>query len=66
MREAVNSATAFIATIVTGRQYVVLVDGKAVAGPFDTAAEAVKARDALHEAGHVAPGDMTSERVAKT
>ena len=46
-----------IATTVNGRQYVVLVDGKAVAGPFDTATEAVQARDALLEAGRVAARD---------
>jgi hypothetical protein len=37
----------YIATTVNSREYVVLVDGKVVAGPFPTAADAVKARDAL-------------------
>jgi hypothetical protein len=37
----------YIATTVNGREYVVLVDGKVVAGPFATAAEAVKARERL-------------------
>jgi hypothetical protein len=37
----------YIATTVNGREYVVLVDGKVVAGPFATAAEAVKAREAM-------------------
>jgi hypothetical protein len=40
----------YIATTVNGREYVVLIDGVVVAGPFPTAAEAVKARDALLEA----------------
>lgn len=41
----------YIATTVNGRAYVVLVDGKVAAGPFATAAEAVKARDTLLAAG---------------
>jgi hypothetical protein len=32
---------------VGGREYVVVVDGKVVAGPFATAAEMVKAREKL-------------------
>lgn len=34
----------YIAVTVNGREYVVPADGKVVAGPFATAAEAVKAR----------------------
>jgi hypothetical protein len=41
----------YIATTVNGREYVVLVDGKVVAGPFATAAEAVKAREKLIKGG---------------
>jgi hypothetical protein len=40
-------SVAYIATTVNGREYVVLVDGKVVAGPFNTAGEAVNARDGL-------------------
>lgn len=36
-----------IATTLRGGAYVVLIDGKVVAGPFATAAEAVQARDEL-------------------
>jgi hypothetical protein len=36
-----------------GREYVVLLDSTIVAGPFATAAEAVKAREALLEANSV-------------
>jgi hypothetical protein len=60
------SAQYYIAKTVNGREYVVLLDSRVVAGPFATAAEAVKAREALLEAGRVAFGDMTSERVANT
>jgi hypothetical protein len=41
------SAQYFIATTVNDRQYVVVLIDKIVAGPYNTAAEAVKARDAL-------------------
>jgi hypothetical protein len=37
----------YIATTVNGREHVVLVDDKVVAGPFATVAEAIKAREAL-------------------
>jgi hypothetical protein len=37
----------YIATTQNDRTYVVLVDGVVVAGPFPSAAEAVKVRDAL-------------------
>jgi hypothetical protein len=37
----------YIATTQNDREFVVLKDGKVIAGPFNTAAEAVKARDAL-------------------
>jgi hypothetical protein len=37
----------YIATTVNGREYVVLIDNKVVAGPFPTAAEAVKVREEL-------------------
>jgi hypothetical protein len=40
----------YTATTVNDREYVVLVDGKVVAGPFATAAEAVEARDGLLKA----------------
>jgi len=40
-----------IAKTVQGNEYVVLIDNKVVAGPFATAAEAVKARDALLASG---------------
>ena len=40
----------YIATTVNGREYVLLVDGKVVAGPFATAAEAVRAREQLVKA----------------
>ena len=40
----------YIATTVNGRQYVVLANREVVAGPFATAAEAVKARDELAKA----------------
>jgi hypothetical protein len=40
----------YIATTVNGREYVVMADGKVVAGPFATAAEAVWARDAMRKA----------------
>ena len=36
-----SEMTAYIATTVKGREYVVLIDNKVVAGPFATAAEAV-------------------------
>ena len=42
--------TFYIATIRGDREYVVLVDGKVVAGPFATAAKAVKAREKLVKA----------------
>jgi hypothetical protein len=37
-------------TTVNGREYVVLVDGKVVAGPFPTAAEADREREKLVKA----------------
>jgi hypothetical protein len=40
----------FIAKTVNGREYVVLLDSTIVAGPFASAAEAVKAREALLKA----------------
>jgi hypothetical protein len=43
------SAQYFIAKTVQANEYVVLVGNKVVAGPFATAAEAVKARDGLLE-----------------
>ena len=43
----------YIAKTVQTNQFVVLIDNKIVAGPFATAAEAVKARDALPEANSV-------------
>jgi hypothetical protein len=55
-----------IATTVNDRTYVVLVDGKVVAGPFSTAAEAVKARDELLQVQPVIPDGRLSERVAET
>jgi hypothetical protein len=39
--------------MVQSDQYVVLLDNKVVAGPFATAAEAVRAREALLEANSV-------------
>jgi hypothetical protein len=39
----------YIAKTVQTNQFVVLIDNKIVAGPFATAAEAVRARDALGE-----------------
>ena len=50
---AVSEMAAYIATTVKGREYVVLIDNKVVAGPFATAAEAVQAREALLEANSV-------------
>jgi hypothetical protein len=45
----------YIATTVNGREYVVLVDGKVVAGPFVSCAEAVKVREKMErERGSVA------------
>jgi hypothetical protein len=41
------SAQYFIAKTVQADKYVLLVDGVVAAGPFPTAAEAVKARDKL-------------------
>ena len=41
------SAQYYIATTVNGREYVVVLDNQVVAGPFASAAEASKARDAL-------------------
>jgi hypothetical protein len=40
----------FIAKTVQDNQYVLLLGNKVVAGPFPTAADAVKARDALLDA----------------
>jgi hypothetical protein len=40
----------YIATTVNEREYVVLVDGKVVAGPFASCAEAVKAKEGLLKA----------------
>lgn len=37
----------YIATTVNGRQYVVVLGSELVAGPFATAAEAVRARERL-------------------
>jgi hypothetical protein len=37
----------YIATTVNGREYVVLVDGKVVAGPSVSCAEAVKVREKM-------------------
>jgi len=45
--KTIGAQALFIATTVNGREYVVLVDGKVVAGPFATAAEAIKGREAL-------------------
>lgn len=47
--------TAFIAKTVQADEYVVLLDNKVVAGPFATAAEAVKARESLLAAGTASP-----------
>jgi hypothetical protein len=44
-------SVAYIATTVNGREYVEIIDNKVVAGPFGTAAEAIKARDALLASG---------------
>jgi hypothetical protein len=56
--KAVGS-TIYVATTVNGREYVVFRDGVIIAGPFATAAEAVKAREELVKAdpvvGPVAP-----------
>ena len=46
-----HSMTAFIARTVQADEYVVLIDNKVAAGPFATAAEAVKAREELLKAG---------------
>lgn len=59
-------SVSYIATTVNGREYVVLIDGQVVAGPFATASEAVKVREALLEAGRVADGDVSAECVANT
>jgi hypothetical protein len=40
----------YIATTVNGREYVVLVDGKVVAGPYNSAAEADRERQKLIKA----------------
>jgi hypothetical protein len=45
----------FIATTVNGREYVVLVDGKVVAGPFVSAAEADRERQKLLKEGRAIP-----------
>jgi hypothetical protein len=60
------SAQYFIAKNVQADSYVVLVGNKVVAGPFPSAAEAVKARDGLVKAGRVTADDISAERVAKT
>lgn len=44
------SAQYFIAKTVQANEYVLLMGNKVVAGPFATAAEAVKAREALIKA----------------
>jgi hypothetical protein len=41
--------TAYIAKTVQANEYVVLIDNKVVAGPFATAADAVRAKEALLE-----------------
>ena len=46
------SAEYFIATTVNGREYVVVLGSEVVAGPFETAAEAVKARTKLETKSH--------------
>ena len=56
----------YLATTIQSGQYVVLLDNNVVTGPFPSAVEVVRARDALIEAGRVVVGDMSSERVANT
>jgi len=45
------SAQYYIAKTVNGREYVVLLDSTIVAGPFETAAEAIEARENLLKSG---------------
>jgi hypothetical protein len=56
---------AYVATTANEREYVVLVDGKVVAGPFPNAWAANKEREKLLKADRVAAGDKPAGRVAK-
>jgi hypothetical protein len=51
--KTIDAQALFIATTVNGREYVVVLGNQVVAGPFATAAEAVKRAGALPEANSV-------------